>query len=215
MIVFVAQVSDGFWLVPNFTPARTRRPPASGKRAISSRLNRSQAIVSTPRLSSHCREAELLKRLTAMTWSLCPAAAVARHASAASVGPILPPAPRISSGLRTCRMKLTNSGRGRVRRSSSCASFSMSCGGTGGDGGVVMQGFRRVGGENCSLESSSHLRPGQGELLQRVARRQIPAKVHARQHPLPGESMLTRADHGGSVRIRDVPEDFLARAAGQ
>ena len=96
---------------------------ASGSFLISCHSSKSALIVFTPRCWSHFLADLFENVLTATTSNACPASPAALFASAASVGPIFPPAPRINNGLETDLMNSANFLPGRVRSSSnSCSS---------------------------------------------------------------------------------------------
>src|SRR5262249_56525076 len=83
-LTFIAQVSAGSVCAPNFLPAMNITLRILGSAATAARSRRSQAIVSTPQVSSLWRKPTSLKRATPMT-RLSGAALRARRAS---VGPI-------------------------------------------------------------------------------------------------------------------------------
>ena len=90
--VFMAQVSGLLASAPNLRPAMNTTLAHCGRAAIASRSSRSQAMVSMPCACRPSRTPGSLKRATAITRR----PGMALRASRASVGPILPPTPRIS-----------------------------------------------------------------------------------------------------------------------
>ena len=119
--VFIAQVIAGAPVVPNFWPAMKTTFGASGKRATASRSSRSRSIVSTP--ASFERALGAVGRPARHGDDAAAGRATARAAMRASVGPILPPAPRMTMSPGQAASAATVSLRGVDRRSSSSASF--------------------------------------------------------------------------------------------
>ena len=117
--MFIAQVIAGASAVPNFWPAMKITFGASGRRATASGSSRSQRIVSTPASFSARSAAADDQRETAITRR---ESLRARAAMRASVGPILPPAPRMMMSPGHDSSAAVVSGRGVERRSSSSCS---------------------------------------------------------------------------------------------
>src|SRR5712691_8464425 len=130
---FIAQVSGRSPSAPNLRPAMNTTLANCGSRAAASRSMRSQAIVSMSRCASASRRPGSLKRATATTRF----SGAARRAIQASVGPILPPAPRtkISPSSRA-RSAMTPS-LGRANNSSSAATSATRRGSTAGSARMV------------------------------------------------------------------------------
>src|SRR5438477_5333605 len=121
-MVFIAHVVAGVPEVPNFCPAMKMTLGASGSTATASRSSKSQAMVSTPAAPSARATLGDENRDTAKTRRPSPTCAAARAAMRATVGPILPPAPRTTMSPGQLRNASTVSARGAESISSSSVS---------------------------------------------------------------------------------------------
>ena len=133
---FIAQVSDRAPAVPNLRPAMKITFGHLGSCATASRSARSQAMVSTSQAFSLSATSGSEKRATPITRR----SGAARLASRASVGPILPPTPRIRISPSTVARSRTSAADGRVMNSSSAAS-SANPAGRSKASGFAMDGF--------------------------------------------------------------------------
>jgi hypothetical protein len=93
----VTQVVDGRERVPNFWPARKMTLGVSGSDASEAQSVRSARTTSIPDSASCSASGPLPKRETASTLRGGPASSAALRTMRATVGPILPPAPRIAT----------------------------------------------------------------------------------------------------------------------
>src|SRR5450759_3236742 len=123
-ITFIAQVRSSRPLEPNLRPAMNTTFSIFGRRSISPRSSKSQAMHSTPQPSSFSRSPGSVKRATPTT-RLPGAARLARRAS---VGPILPPTPRMRISPASRFSSAPSSGEGVVMTSSSWATSAMRSG---------------------------------------------------------------------------------------
>ncbi|MDT4809012.1 hypothetical protein FQZ97_418840 [compost metagenome] len=108
---FMAQVSGLSASAPNLRPAMKTTLAHGGSAAMAARSSRSQAMVSMPCASSASRTPASLKRATAITRR----PGMAFFARRASVGPILPPTPRIIRSPSRRAMSRTRSREGVAR----------------------------------------------------------------------------------------------------
>ena len=123
-ITFIAQVRSSRPLEPNLRPAMNTTFSIFGRRSISPRSSKSQAMHSTPQASSFSRSPGSVKRATPTT-RLPGAARLARRAR---VGPILPPTPRTRISPESRFSSAPSSGEGVVMTSSSWATSAMRSG---------------------------------------------------------------------------------------
>ena len=114
---FIAQVRSSWSEEPNLRPAMNTTFGDFGSASICRRSSRSAAMHSMPAAVSASRKPGSLKRATPIT-RFCGAA---RLASRASVGPILPPTPRIMRSPVSAPNSAVSAGDGVVITSSRCA----------------------------------------------------------------------------------------------
>src|SRR3984893_6753209 len=117
--VFIAQVKSSDPVVPNFRAAMKITFRMSGNLERAPGCRRSTANVSMPSDARLARSGFSEKRATAMMFLRMPAFSAARWALRARLGPIFPPAPKISKSPSSCVMAAMSASDGRDRISSS------------------------------------------------------------------------------------------------
>ncbi len=199
---FIAQVRSSCPDDPNLRPAMNTTFGAFGSASICLRSSRSAAMHSMPAAVSVSRKPGSLKRATPITRLL----GAARLASRASVGPILPPTPRMMRSPASAPNSAVSAADGVVITSSRCATSRKRSGSAVGRFGHAEVSFGL--NPNCSCKASRAqpaLQRCPAMALRVVAH--VAAKSRACRRAVPMGISATRE------AVRDSARDLAHRSA--
>ena len=160
---FIAQVRSSWPEEPNLRPAMNTTLASFGSASTCLRSSRSAAMHSMPKAVRCSRKPGSLKRATPTT--RLPGAA--RLASRASVGPILPPTPRMMRSPGTCSNSAVRAADGSVITSSRCSTSRKRSGSAVEGAGIPVVFLRPAGRKRpTSTQVTNWILPGRRRVQQ-------------------------------------------------